>query len=165
MERSNQPSRPECCRAEGQASVAQAGGEAERPIGGVHREVHEPQAGVAPRQSNSASKPLNAGEDDVCRSELNMDRAMKVRRGPTCRGLRAWRVNKAPFGSMETRSFPAALTTRAKREGRPNDKKGRPTELRESDRFIVGPGNSAQAEPTGMKGATGQCNPHRQPAR
>ena len=47
------------------------------------------------------------------------------------------------FGTTETRSFPAALTTRDKREGRSNDKKDRPKERRESDRFIVVPGNPA----------------------
>jgi hypothetical protein len=74
-------------------------------------------------------------------------------------------MKKELLGTTETRSLPAALTTRAKREGMPNDKKGKPRELRESDRFIVVPGNLAMAGPTGAKGATGQCSPHRQPAR
>src|SRR5580704_16018662 len=71
MERSNQPPEPECCRREGQANAAQTGGGAERLVGGVHREIHGPQAGVAPRLSNSASKPLAAGEDAILPSELN----------------------------------------------------------------------------------------------
>jgi len=75
MERSNQPSGPECCRGEGQADAAQEGSGAEQPLGGVHREVHEPQAGVAHRLSNPASEHRDAGEDDVCLSELNTVRA------------------------------------------------------------------------------------------
>ena len=71
MERSNQPPEPECCRRGGQASAAQQGGEAERLVGGVHREIHEPQAGVAPRLSNPASKLVAAGEDAIQRAELN----------------------------------------------------------------------------------------------
>ena len=46
------------------------------------------------------------------------------------------------FGTTETRSFPAALTTRAKREGRSNDKEDQPRERRESDRFIVALGKA-----------------------
>jgi len=71
MERSNQPPEPECCRREGQASAAQQGGEAERLVGGVHREIHEPQAGVAPRLSNPAPKSVAAGEDAIQVAELN----------------------------------------------------------------------------------------------
>ena len=71
MERSNQPPEPECCRREGQANAAQSGGGAERLVGGVHREIHEPQAGVAPRLSNPASKSLAAGEDALLLAELN----------------------------------------------------------------------------------------------
>src|SRR5712671_4370937 len=55
MERSNQPPEPECCRREGEASAAQAG--------------------VAPRLSNPASKPTNAGEDAVLPAELKTARA------------------------------------------------------------------------------------------
>ena len=75
MERSSQPSRPECCRQEGQAYAAQQGGSVEQPAGGVHREIHEPQAGVAPRLSNTASKRTNAGEDTVLSVELKTARA------------------------------------------------------------------------------------------
>jgi RNA-directed DNA polymerase len=75
MERSSQPSRPECCRREGQANAAQQGGGAEQPDGGVHREIHEPQAGVAHRLSNTASKLTNAGEDTVLSVELKTARA------------------------------------------------------------------------------------------
>jgi len=71
MERSNQPPEPECCRREGEANAAQEGGGAERLVGGVHRENHEPQAGVAPRLSNSASKSVAAGEDAFLLAELN----------------------------------------------------------------------------------------------
>jgi hypothetical protein len=51
-----------------------------------------------------------------------------------------WHAKKGPFGTKETRGSPAALTTRAKREGRSNDKKDRPRERRESDRLIVAQG-------------------------
>src|SRR5207253_10247768 len=50
-------------------------GGAKQPIGGVHREIHEPQAGVAPRLSNPASKPLTAGEDTFLTVELKTDGA------------------------------------------------------------------------------------------
>src|SRR5882724_11596132 len=75
MERSNQPPEPECCRREGEANAAQTGGGAEQLVGGVHREIHGPQAGVAPRLSNPASKPTNAGEDAVLPAELKTARA------------------------------------------------------------------------------------------
>src|SRR5215472_8366753 len=64
MERSNQPSGPECCRGEGQAGAAQEGSGAEQPLGGAHS------------LSNPASKHRDAGEDDVCLTELNTDRAV-----------------------------------------------------------------------------------------
>src|ERR1051325_11839868 len=75
MERSNQPPKPECCRGEGQANAAPEGSGAEQPIGGVHREIHEPQASVAPRLSNPASKPLTAGENAILTAELKTDDA------------------------------------------------------------------------------------------
>ena len=56
------------------------------------------------------------------------------------------------LGTKETQSCPAALTTRAKREGVSNDKKDKPRQLWESDRFIVAAGK-AQA-PTDAKEAT-----------
>src|SRR5437870_5369546 len=71
MERSNQPPEPECCRREGQANAAPQGGGAERLVGGVHREIHEPQAGVAPRLSNPASKLVAAGENAIQLAQLN----------------------------------------------------------------------------------------------
>ena len=77
MERSNQPPEPECCRREGQANAAPQGGGAERLVGGVHREIHEPQAGVAPRLSNSASKSIAASEDAILLAELKMASAAK----------------------------------------------------------------------------------------
>ena len=71
MERSNQPPEPECCRRQGQDTTPQAGGGAERTVGGVHREIREPQAGVAPRLSNPASKPLAAGGDAILKAAPN----------------------------------------------------------------------------------------------
>lgn len=73
MEKSNQQPEPECCRREGQVNAAFASGGTERLVGGVHREIHEPQAGVAPRLSNAASKRTNAGEDTVLSVELKTD--------------------------------------------------------------------------------------------
>jgi len=84
-----------------------------------------------------------------------------VRAWKACRGLRAWRAPKQTHGTEEARRVPAALTTRAKQEGRRNDKKRR-LAFRESDRLIVSSGK-AQA-PTLEKGPTGQRSPHRQPA-
>lgn len=65
-----------------------------------------------------------------------------MRHRGACRGLRAWHAKKGPFGTKETRCSPAALTTRAKREGRSNDKEDQPREHRESDRFIVAQGKA-----------------------
>src|SRR5437764_9908286 len=77
MERSNQPPEPECCRGEGQAPPAKAGSGAEQLIGSVHREIRGPQAGVAPRLSNSASKPSDAGGDVVLPTQPKTNRAIK----------------------------------------------------------------------------------------
>ena len=84
MERSNQPTQTECCRREGQANAATQVGGAERLVGGVHRGTREPQAGVAPRLSNSASKPTDAGGQDVLSSEAEIRGAAK---GEALRGL------------------------------------------------------------------------------
>src|SRR3990172_8083906 len=75
MERSNQPPKTECCPSEGQAPVDLWFFKAEQRRGSVHRELREPQAGVAPSLSNSASKLTNAGGDDVLISAPNMDKA------------------------------------------------------------------------------------------
>jgi hypothetical protein len=64
MGRSNQPPQPECCRGEGQAK-APSGAAAEQPPGGVHRDRHGPQAGVALRLGNSAPKRSDAGGEGV----------------------------------------------------------------------------------------------------
>src|ERR1039458_874521 len=76
--------------------------------------------------------------------------------------LRAWRAPKQTHGTEEARRVPAALTTRAKQEGRRNDKK-RHLAFRESDRLIVSSGNPAEAGPTLEKGPTCWRSPHRQP--
>ena len=88
------------------------------------------------------------------------DARYRVRAWKACRGLRAWRARKQTHETEEARRVPAALTARAKQEGRRNDKKRRLT-LRESDRLIVSSGK-AQA-PKLEKGPTGQRSPHRQP--
>jgi RNA-directed DNA polymerase len=50
---------------------------AKRRQGSVHREIREPQAGVAPSSSNSASKKLTAGGDVFSMTGPNMDKADK----------------------------------------------------------------------------------------
>ena len=164
MERSNQPPKTEDCLAEG-GPVDLWFYRKERPSRSVSPETGEPQAGPASGLSNSASKESNASGEGVLISASNTESTDKVRLRRACRGLRAWRVKTELLGTTETRSFPAALTTRAKREGKSNDKKDRPRELRESDRFIVAQGNPVQSGPTCAKGATEQRSPHRQPAR
>ena len=116
----------------------------EQPLRSVPREKREPQAGTEYAYRNPKPK-----------------RPFQVRVWKACRGLRAWRAREEAHGTEEARRVPAALTTRAKQEGRRNDKKRRPT-IRESDRLIVTSGK-AQA-PTLEKGPTGQRSPHRQPA-
>ena len=56
MVRPNQPPKPECGRQPGQATHPTEGSEAERTAGGVHKETHGPQSGVAFGLSNPASK-------------------------------------------------------------------------------------------------------------
>ncbi len=75
-----------------------------------------------------------------CRLNPKSEVPSKVRHRGVCRGLRAWHAKKGPFGTKETRCSPAALTTRAKREGRSNDKEDPLRGRRESDRFIVAQG-------------------------
>ena len=70
--RSNQPPQPECCREEGQVKTPKYGVLTEPPPGSVPRDKPGPQAGVAPRLSNSASKQTDAGGDEVASSEPNM---------------------------------------------------------------------------------------------
>ena len=93
--------------------------------------------------------------------EPKTEATAKVRAWRACRGLRAWRARKETHGTKEARRVPAALTARAKQEGRRNDKKRRLT-LRESDWLIVA-SRKAQA-PKLVKGPTDQRSPHRQPA-
>jgi len=83
-----------------------------------------------------------------------------VRAWTACRGLRAWRAWKQTHGTEEARRVPAALTTRAKQEGRRNDKKRR-LALRESDRPIVSSGKAPA--PKLEKGPTCWRSTHRQP--
>src|SRR5512142_1064361 len=100
-----------------------------------------------------------AGTVSTCRNPTPKG-PLRVRAWKACRGLRAWRARKQTHETEEVRRVPAALTARAKQEGRRNDKKRR-LSLRESDRPIVSSGK-AQA-PTWEKGPTGQRSPHRQP--
>jgi RNA-directed DNA polymerase len=75
MERSNQPPKTECCPDEGQAPVDLWFFGVKRRQGSVHRELHGPQAGVAPSLSNTASKCANAGGDAVVSAEPNKEQA------------------------------------------------------------------------------------------
>ena len=131
MERSNQPPEPECCRREGEANVAQEGGGAERPVGGVHREIHEPQAGVAPRLSNPASKSLAAGEDALLLAELNTAGAALGKASvdlpgseSVARGERAVRNQGDPVISRRTNYENQAGKLAQRSEGRAEGKPG-----------------------------------------
>ena len=85
---------------------------------------------------------------------------LQVRPKRVCRGLRAWRARKETHGTKEAREVPAALNTRAKQEGRRNDKKCL-LASRESDRLIV---FSSKAKVWKLeKGPTEQRSLHRQP--
>ena len=112
------------------------------------------------KQFSLESSQTQAGTVSAYRNPKRR-RPLQVRAWKACRGLRAWRARKETHGTEEARRVPAALTARAKQEGRRNDKKRRLT-LRESDRLIVSSGK-AQA-PKLEKGPTGQRSPHRQPA-
>lgn len=69
--KSNQPPQPEFCRPEGQAEAPLEGVATEQPAGGVNRDSRGPQAGVAPRLCNSASKDSAADGDGVISPEPN----------------------------------------------------------------------------------------------
>src|SRR5262245_56306530 len=94
------------------------------------------------------------------RSNPTPTRPNRVRPRRTGRGLRAWRALKEAHRTKEARKVPAALTMRAKQEGRRNDKECLLT-FRESDWSIVVKGKAKA--PTLMKGPTEQRSLHRQP--
>lgn len=127
MERSNQPTEPECCRREGQASAAKAGGGAEQPAGGVHREIREPQAGVAHRLSNSASKPTDAGGQDVLSSEPEIRGAVK---GEALRSLPGSKSVAREEGAIRNQGDPvfSRRTNYEGQAGREVQRQGGPTE-------------------------------------
>ena len=127
MERSNQPTKPECCRREGQAPTAKEGGGAERPVGGVPREIREPQAGVAPRLSNSASKPSDAGGQDVLSSEPKIREAVK---GEALRSLPGSKSVAREEGTVRNQGDPvfSRRTNYEGQVGREVQRQGGPTE-------------------------------------
>src|ERR1035438_3986740 len=127
MERSNQPTEPECCRREGQASAAKQGGGAERLVGGVHREIREPQAGVAHRLSNSASKPTGAGGQDVLLSEPEIRGAVK---GEASRSLPGSKSVAREEGTVRNQGDPvfSRRTNYEGQAGREVQREGGPTE-------------------------------------
>ena len=159
MERSNQPPKPEGCLAEGRSEALFSFRE-ERPSRSVLTGRREPQAGGASGLSNSASKESNASGEGVLIPASHTKSPGKVKARRACRGLRAWRAPKGAHGTKEARRVPAALTTRAKQEGRHNDKQC-PLALRGSDWPIVVRGK-AQA-PKRMKEPTTWRSSHRQP--
>ena len=89
MERSNQPPKTECCPDEGQAPVDLWFFKAERRQGSVHRKLREPQAGVAPSLSNSASKTSAAEGDDFGKSAPNIGQAVKGEAEPNLPGSKS----------------------------------------------------------------------------
>ena len=127
MERSNQPTEPECGRREGQASAAKEGGEAERLAGGVHREIREPQAGVAHRLSNSASKPSDAGGQDVLSSKPEIRSAVK---GEAPRSLPGSKSVAREEGTVRNQGDPefSRRTNYEGQAGREVQRQGGPTE-------------------------------------
>src|SRR5437867_4843698 len=134
MEKSSQHPKTEGCSAEGEPMDLFC--RLERPSRSVPRERREPQAGVATRLSNSASKELmQAGTVSAYRYPT-LRRPSQVRASKACRGLRAWHMPKQTHGTEETWRVPAALTTRAKQEGWRNDKKCR-LALQEPDWPII----------------------------
>ena len=158
MEKSNQHPKTEGCLAEGAPDLLYY--RRERPSRSVPRERREPQAGVASRLSNSASKePMQAGTVSAYRYPT-LRRPSQVRASKACRGLRAWHMLKQTHGTKETRRVPAALTTRAKQEGWRNDKKCH-LALQESDWLIVSRGKAKA--PTREKEPTRGRSTHRQP--
>jgi len=108
----------------------------------------------------SLERKLNANGDGVKKSVPETETSGMVSWSRVCRGLRAWRVLKETHGTKEARRVPAALTARAKQEGRRNDKKRR-LMIRESDWFIVSSGKAPA--PRLEKGPTAWRSPHRQP--
>jgi RNA-directed DNA polymerase len=127
MERSNQPTEPECCRREGQAAATKEGGGAERLVGGVHREIREPQAGVAPRLSDSASKPSDAGGQDVLSSEPEIRGAVK---GEARRSLPGSKSVAREEGTVRNQGDPifSRRTNYEGQAGREVQRQGGPTE-------------------------------------
>ena len=160
MERSNQPPKPEGCWAEGQLEALR-GRQKERPSRGVLTGRREPQAGAASGLSYSASKSSNASGEGFLLSASETESPAKVRARRACRGLSAWRASKEAHGTKEARRAPAALTARAKQEGRRNEKE-RPLALRASDWRIVA--HCKVQAPRWVKGPTTWRSPHRQPA-
>lgn len=75
--RPSQPPRPEFCRLEGKGTAPGRGDGTERPVGGVNRDNRGPQAGVAPRLSNPASKDSAADGDGVTTPEPHVNETAK----------------------------------------------------------------------------------------
>jgi hypothetical protein len=123
MEKSNQLPKTEGCLAE-EEPVDLWYCREERPSRSAPREEREPQMGVASCLSNSASKAADASGDGVSVPGPHTETPKRVRAWRACRGLRAWRAPKQSHGTEEARRVPAALTARAKQEGRRNDKVG-----------------------------------------
>ena len=124
MERSNQPPKTECCPGEGGPPDLWFF-KAKRPLGSVHRELREPQAGVAPGLSNSASKQSDADGDAVGESEPKTGRAVE---GEALFGLPGSKSVACEEGTDRNLGRPASshrtnyesqVGTKAQRQGAP----------------------------------------------
>src|ERR1039458_8274453 len=147
MEKSNQLPKTEGCLAEGEPVDLWCCRD-EQPSRSVPRDKREPQAGPASRLSNSASKAADASGDGVSVPEPKTEMPAY---GEGMEGLPGSKSVARAEADARNRGGPESPcrtnTTRAKQEGRRNDKK-RHLAFRESDRLIVSSGNPAEAGPT-----------------
>ena len=150
--RPNQPPRPEFCRPEGQEQAPPEGVCSERPIGGVNRDSRGPQAGVASRLSNSASKKSAADGDGFIPPEPNMNETAS---GEVSGGLPGSKSVARDDGVVRNLRDPgpSRRSNYGNQAGRPAQRQEEPVEgVRESDRSIVTRGKACA--PTRAKGPT-----------
>jgi hypothetical protein len=152
MERSNQAPKPECCLVEGQGKVRRK--DPTRTTAGK-RTQGKARAASGSRvllKQFSFDTAQNAGGDGVRKSEPKTDETATGEVLDGLPGQRAWHAKKKTHGTGEALKSPAALTARAKRVRRHNDKKCLLMGFRDSDRFII-PSGKAGAPKLG-KGPT-----------
>jgi len=158
MERSNQPPKTECCREEGQAGVA--AGDSSRTTSWKRTQgTTQAASGCRTRLSYPAPKQssMQVGTPSHQRNPTRRQ-PLQVRLPETCRGRSAWHAKKEPRETWDALKRPDAPTAGANREGTFNDKKNDPSQIRESDRFIVA-GTIRAKEPTPSR------SPHRNQRR